>query len=155
MGHTSGKHLIAESLNLTNIQHQMIEANKGWQVEEIKEMYKGCLPFSYMTKPCNHRGSNVTDSKLPECTYEFNSCKGEEDGLGSGRRKRSGGESGGCLSEANGWEYRGSVSETASGKYEMQSEKISFLSCIIHDISFNENLVQLSIQFSMSGLIRN
>ena len=141
MGHTAGKHFIAENLNLTNIQHQMIEANKGWQAEEIKEMYKGCLPFSYMTKPCNHRGSNVTDSKLPECTYEFNSCK-VEDGLGSGRRKRSEGESGGCLAEANGWEYRGSVSETASGKYGIEFENIIFLSCILYDILFNENRVQ-------------
>ena len=104
-------------------------------------MYKGCLPFSYMTKPCNHRGTNVTDSKLPECTYEFNSCK-VEDGLGSGRRKRSEGESGGCLAEANGWEYRGSVSETASGKYGIEFENTSFLSCILYNILFNENWVQ-------------
>ena len=93
----------------------MIEANKGWQAEEIKEMYKGCLPFSYMTKPCNHRGSNVTDSKLPECTYEFNSCKGD-DGSGSSRRKRSEEESGGCLTEAKGFNYRGPQSKTVSGK---------------------------------------
>ena len=102
----------------------MIETNKGWQAEEIKEMYKGCLPFSYMTKPCNHRGSNVTDSKLPQCTYEYNSCSGENEESLSSRRKRSEGEGGECLTEANGWEYRGSVSETASGKYDMQS--ISF-----------------------------
>merc|ERR1719507_1686363 len=69
-----------------------------------------------MTKPCNHRGSNVTDSKLPQCTYEYNSCSGENEGSLSSRRKRSEGEGGECLTEANGWEYRGSVSETASGQ---------------------------------------
>ena len=101
----------------TKFYHQMIEANKGWQAEDIKEMYKGCLPFSYMTRRCNHRGSNVTDSKLPQCTYEYNSCS-QENGLVSRRRKRSEGESGECLTEANGWDYRGSVSETASGNYD-------------------------------------
>ena len=98
----------------------MIKANKGWQSEEIKEMYKGCMPFSYMTKPCNHRGSNVTDNKLPQCTYEHNTCS-EGNEVSLSRRKRSEQESRECLTAANGWEYRGSVSETASGKYEMQS----------------------------------
>ena len=96
----------------------MIKANKGWQSEEIKEMYKGCMPFSYMTKPCNHRGSNVTDNKLPQCTYEYNTCtSGGDGGSLSTRRKRSGGESRDCLTETDpeGFNYRGSQSNTVSG----------------------------------------
>ena len=78
-------------------------------------MYKGCLPFSYMTKPCNHRGSNVTDSKLPQCTYEYNSCNGGNEGSLRRRRKRSEGAGGECLAEAEGFNYRGSQSTTISG----------------------------------------
>ena len=106
----------------------MIAANKGWQAEEVKEMYKGCLPFSYMTQPCNHRGENITDSTLPECTYEYNTCNGESE---SHRIKRSEEESGGCLSEANGWDYRGSVSETASGEHGRECTRIYFLTLVI------------------------
>ena len=82
----------------------------------------------------------MTDSKLPQCTYEYNSCN-EENGLVSGRRKRSEGESGECLTEANGWEYRGSVSETASGKYDLEYKEIHFLACIIYPFSLNEPLI--------------
>ena len=101
---------------------QMLKANKGWRAEDIKEMYKGCLPFSYMTKACNHRGSNMTDSNLPECTYEFNSCKSENQESGSkSRRKRSTEEPAECLTEASGKDYRGSVGVTASGKIAQNS----------------------------------
>ena len=101
---------------------QMLKANKGWRAEDIKEMYKGCLPFSYMTKACNHRGSNMTDSNLPECTYEFNSCKSEnQESESNSRRKRSTEEPAECLTEASGKDYRGSVGVTASGKIDQNS----------------------------------
>ena len=117
MGNTSGKSLLTVYSHHSETKTQMLKANKGWRAEDIKEMYKGCLPFSYMTKACNHRGSNMTDSNLPECTYEFNSCKSEnQDSGSSNRRKRSTEEPAECLTEASGKDYRGSVSVTATGK---------------------------------------
>ena len=88
---------------------EVMENNKGWSKEDIKQMYQGCLSFSYMTKPCNHKGTDSWDLKLPNCSYEVSTCP-------TGGAEEEEEEEPDCLASPKGLTYRGSVSRTKSGE---------------------------------------
>ena len=52
----------------------MVENNRGWSIEDIRDMYQDCLPFSYQIQACNHRGGGEVDGNLMNCTYEKKQC---------------------------------------------------------------------------------
>ena len=88
---------------------EVMENNKGWSKGDIRKMYQGCLPFSYMTKPCNHKGTDSWDRRLPNCSYEVTTCStaGAEEPESADLD---------CLSSPQGLGYRGTVGVTVSGE---------------------------------------
>ena len=49
----------------------MLSNNDGWTTEDIKNMYRGCLPFTFQIQSCN---LNNNDTTKQNCTYEPDRC---------------------------------------------------------------------------------